>query len=149
MLFVSTIVITHKHKFEVIDDVGTVKLCRLRPSGRASAHLAGGGAPPLLFAPHPETRYAATGATTIFYITTSKSFALLTLLLTSLVGFGQWTSQSSGQTSTPSSVKDPAEGSTTSFNQDVVEQVTEMEASQVVTNVLDSLQETPVRSSKF
>ena len=58
-------------------------------------------------------------------------------------------SQSSGQTSTVSSVKDPAEGSTTSSNQTVVEQVTEMEASQIVTDVLDSLQETPVRSSKF
>ena len=53
LLFVSTIVITKTHKFEVIDDVGTVTFCRLRPSGPASAHLAGGGAPPLLFAPPP------------------------------------------------------------------------------------------------
>ena len=47
--------------------------------------------------------------------------------------------QSSGQTSTVSSVKDPAEGSTTSSNQAVVEQVTEMEPSRIVTDVLDSL----------
>ena len=36
-------------------------------------------------------------------------------------------------------MKDPAEGSTTSSNQAVVEQVTEMEASRIVTDVLDSL----------
>ena len=35
------------------------------------------------------------------------------------------------------------------FFQTVIEQVTEMEASQIVTDVLDSVQETPVRSGKF
>ena len=58
-------------------------------------------------------------------------------------------SQSSEETSIASSVKGPTEVSTSSSNQTVVEQVTEMEASQVVTEVLDSLEETPVRSSKF
>ena len=58
-------------------------------------------------------------------------------------------SQSSGQTSTAFAVKDPAEGSTNSSNQTVVEQVTEIEASQIVTDVPDSPQETPVRSRTF
>ena len=43
--------LSQKRKFDIIDDVCTVKFCCLRPPGRASAHLAGGGVPPLLFAP--------------------------------------------------------------------------------------------------